>query len=86
MVTDRSTSAPVRLEPHDLTKETPARRGSAPTDSSIPDAPAAAAVDHCDGPECFAPEDVAPDVSVCACSCTGCARAVALLVQAQGGA
>jgi len=38
MVTDRSTSASTRLEPHDLTKETPARRVSAPPDSSIPPA------------------------------------------------
>ena len=86
MVTDRSTSAPVRLEPHDLTKKTPARPVSVPTDSSIPDARAAAAVDHCNGLDCFAPEDVAPDVSVCACSCDACERAVALLVLAQGGA
>ena len=35
MVTDRSSRAPARPEPHDLTKETPARRVSAPTYSSI---------------------------------------------------
>ena len=37
MVTDRSTRPHKRLEPHDLTKETPARSVSAPMDSSIPD-------------------------------------------------